>query len=76
MGHVLVYASVFVALLLKVNVPGERYESQGVFGIVLGVLQGCMIVAVLGEAFVMICSLRREIQANPLPRFRRTKWIS
>lgn len=75
MGHVVVFLSVYVALLLKVDVSAERAESQKVFEAILVFVHACMIVAVLVEALVMACSLREEGQEDPFPRFRRMKWI-
>ena len=75
MGHVVVYVSVFLALLLKVDVSEEQSESQKVFEIILVVVHGCMIMAILGETLALTCSLRTERQEDPLPRFRRMKWI-
>ena len=75
MGHVVVYVSVYLALLLKVDVSEEQSESQKVFEVILVVVHGCMVMAVLGEAVVLTCSLRTETQEDPLPRFRRMEWI-
>ena len=75
MGHVVVYVSVYLALLLKVDVSEEQSESQKVFEVILVVVHGCMVLAILGETLVLICSLRSEGQEDPLPRFRRMKWV-
>ena len=75
MGHVVVYVSVYLALLLKVDVSEEQSESQKVFEVILVVVHGCMVLAILGETLVLTCSLRSEGQEDPLPRFRRMKWI-
>lgn len=75
MGHVVVFLSMYVALLLKVDVSVERAQSQKVFEVVLIFIHAYMIVAVLVEALVMACSLRQGGQQDPFPRFRRMKWI-
>ena len=75
MGHVVVFVSVYLALLLKVDVSDERFESQTVFEAVLVFAHACMILAVLGEALILACSLRAERQEDPSPRFRRMKWV-
>lgn len=59
-GHLIVFISMFVALLLKVEVSDERDTSQRIFAGVLVFAQCCMIVAVLVEAVVMACSVRHE----------------
>ena len=56
-GHVVVFFTVYVALLLKVNVSSERRDSQRAFEVVLVVFNVCMIVAVIIQALVMTCSL-------------------
>ena len=75
MGHVAVFVSVYLALLLKVDISEERSESQRVFEVILIFIQICMVLAVLGEALVLTCSIRTEKHENPSPRFRRMKWI-
>ena len=75
MGHVVVYVSVYLALLLKVDVSEEQSESQKVFEVILVVVHGCMVMAILGEALALTCSLRTERREDPFPRFRRMKWI-
>ena len=56
-GHVVVFFTVYVALLLKVDVSSERRDSQRTFEVVLVLFNACMIVAVILEALVMTCSL-------------------
>ena len=75
MGHVVVVATVYVALLLKVDTSQEQRESQKVFEVVLVLVHACMVMAVLGEALVLVLSLKVERREDPSPRFRRMKWI-
>ncbi|CAN0281283.1 unnamed protein product [Pylaiella littoralis] len=51
-GYVVVFLSLFQALLLKVDVSNERSESQEVFGGVLLVVNVCMVVGVIAEAIM------------------------
>ena len=73
MGHVVVYVSMYVALLLRVDVSNERSSSQRVFEAVLVVAHLSMILGVIVEAVVVICSLRGTVQEGISPRFRGTK---
>ena len=57
MGHVVVFFSMYAALLLKVDVSDERIGSQRVFEAVLVAVHACMMLAVVVEAFVASCSL-------------------
>ena len=83
-GHVVVFFTVYVALLLKVNVSSERRDSQRAFEVVLVVFNVSMIVAVIIQALVMACSLeclvgRRRDDGSILPdaysRLRPMKWL-
>ena len=70
-GHVVVFFSVYVALLLKVDVSSERRDSRRTFEIILLFSNGCMIAAVVIEALVMMCSFgsllgkRRDVGIIP-----------
>lgn len=72
-GHVVVFVSVYIALLLKVDVSEERSESQEVFEGILVSAHGCMIAAVVAEALTLACSLREGRREDPSPRPRNTK---
>ncbi|CAN0000660.1 unnamed protein product, partial [Laminaria digitata] len=78
MGHVVVFVSMYVALLLKVDVSDERAGSQKVFEAVLVAVHACMLLAVLVEAVVLSCSLKAGQQQleTPSPRFRPVKALS
>ena len=60
MGHVVVFVSMYVALLLKVDVSDERADSQRVFEVVLISVHVCMLVVVAVETLFLTCSLRAE----------------
>ena len=76
MGHVVVYASMYVALLLKVDVSDERSGSQMVFEAVLVAAHLGMIHAVVVETGVMLCSLSETVKEEIFPRFRETRFCS
>lgn len=69
-GHVVVFISVYVALLLKLDVSREQHESQKTFEVVLIFAHICMVTAVLGEALVLACSVRTERHKESSPRDR------
>ncbi|CAM9774589.1 unnamed protein product [Ectocarpus sp. 6 AP-2014] len=76
MGHVVVVASMYLALLLKVDVSKERSSSQGVFEAVLVVAHVVMVVVVVVETLVLALALRagrrggQHLQEDRWPRFR------
>ncbi|CAM9418201.1 unnamed protein product, partial [Ascophyllum nodosum] len=45
-GHVIVFLSMFIALLLKVDVSSERASSQNLLGLVLIVMHASMVLAI------------------------------
>lgn len=76
-GHIVVFLSMFQALLLKVDVSDERSDSQEVFGAVLLVANICMVLAVLVEAIIITRSFfRREdsvaLEETQAPNRRKT----
>ena len=81
-GHVVVFFTVYVALLLKVDVSSERRDCQRSFEVILVLFNTCMIVAVIIEALVLVCSLecllgrRRDdgILPDAYTRFRPIRW--
>lgn len=68
MGHVIVFLTMYVALLLKVDVFTERSSSQNTFEAVLVAGHSCIILAVLVEAVVIFRSLETEEKACPRRR--------
>lgn len=60
-GHVIVFASMYTALLGKIGASDERAESQEVFAGIIVAAHACMVVAVIVEAVVVFCSMRREL---------------
>ena len=81
-GHVVVVASVYVALLLRVDVSTERHDSQHTFEVVLLFLNAVMIAAIIIEGLLMACTLecwsrrRQDDNTDPesYPRFRPMRW--
>ena len=72
-GHAIVFASMYLALLLKVDVSGEDHSSQEMFGVILVGVHGCMILAVMVQAMVLAMSLRSTNHLeDPRPRPRRS----
>ncbi|CAM9207691.1 unnamed protein product [Laminaria digitata] len=69
MGHAVVYVSMYVALLLKVDVSDERAGSQKVFEAVLVAAHACMILVVVMETVVLACALRVQQRDGPSLRF-------
>ena len=60
MGHAVVTMSMYVALLLKVDVSNERAGSQRTFEAVLVAVHACMLLMVVVEAVVQAISLWAE----------------
>lgn len=61
-GHVVVFTSMYTALLGKVSVSSVRAESQEVFAIVLVASHVCMVLAVVIETVLVSCSMRRPLR--------------
>ncbi|CAN0239800.1 unnamed protein product, partial [Hapterophycus canaliculatus] len=57
MGHAVVSISMYIALLLRVDVSNERAVSQKVFDSLLIAIHACMVLVVLAEALLMAFSL-------------------
>lgn len=79
-GHLIVFTSMYVALLLRVDVSNERARSQEVFGVIIVGTHACMIMAVVMEAIVTAYVLRneevREKNEDMWPRLRRGRRVS
>eukprot|EP00752_Nemacystus_decipiens_P007555 g6749.t1 len=69
-GHVVVIVSMYMALLLKVDVSGEQSSSQKVFEAVLIAVHAVMVLMILVETVVMGLALKAEQREDPLPRLR------
>ena len=77
LGHAIVFLSMYMALLLKVDVSGENDPSQKSFEWILVAAHGCMILAVVMEAAVLVFMLTAaKPQENPRPVQRRSLYNS
>ena len=70
MGHVVVFVSMYVALLLKVDVSDEQVGSQKIFEAVLVAAHACMILAVVVEAIVASWHMKAGLTIGPAVRRR------
>ena len=64
-GHAVVYVSMYLALLLKVDVSDERASGQKVFESLLVVAHACLILVVVVETLVITCARFREGRVRP-----------
>ena len=71
LGHAIVFVSMYLALLLKVDVSGEDSYSQKAFEVVLIAAHGCMVLLVVIEAEVMALLLRAGAQREDIRPRRR-----
>jgi len=75
-GHAIVFTSFFLALLLKMDVSGERSSSQTVFEIVLIAAHSCLILIVVIESTAMLFAWREGVNEDTEPRVRSGRSIS
>lgn len=75
MGHAIVLTSMYLALLLKVDVSKERASSQKVFEAILVSAHACMVLTVVAEVVLMACRVTRETQKETKPRPRLPKFL-
>lgn len=54
-GHAIVFGSIYLALLLMVDVSDEREDSQGVFGVILIAGHALMLFLVVLQGVVVTC---------------------
>eukprot|EP00903_Cladosiphon_okamuranus_P020904 g19197.t1 len=72
MGHAIVFTSMYVALLLKVDLASEQTSSQRVFEGILVSAHGCMVLAVALEAVMISWALGKQHVEESRPQFRRS----
>lgn len=75
-GHGIVFTSMYVALLLKVDVSDEHPSSQKVFDIILVSAHACMVLAVVVEAAAMACSVFLRQREDAYPRIHHGQEVS
>ncbi|CAN0231071.1 unnamed protein product, partial [Ectocarpus sp. 13 AM-2016] len=64
-GHILIFVTMFVALLLKVDVSDEREGSQRLFAGILGVTNLVLFGAAVAEMVWMWCAVKMEENGRP-----------
>ena len=69
-GHAIVFVSMYLALLLKVDVSDERASSQRMFESVLVAAHACLVLVVVIETIVLAYALKVEQLDEPVARFR------
>lgn len=74
-GHAVVAASIYLALLLEVDVSEREDGSQRAFEMVLVVTHVCMMIAVVGESVATFFSLRVQERPNPRTFRRGREWF-
>lgn len=78
MGQLVVYTSMYVALLRKVDVSDEQASSQEVFGAVLVAAHVCMVLVIVAETCALMGSSwagRVQQRDEPAPRPHRAKVV-
>lgn len=71
MGHVIVFGSMYVALLFKLDVSEEGQRGQKLLEITLVSANVCMILVVAAEAVALTCAFRHEeIESSRLQKVR------
>ena len=76
LGHAVVVASIYYALLLKVDVSGETPASQELFDAILILTHVVMILTVVFETILTGYAMSRGQVENPRPRFREGRFWS
>ena len=64
----LVFVSMFIALLLKVGVSSERASSQNLLAVVLVVTHVSMVFAIVVQSVAMAYSVTVDTEDDPEPR--------
>lgn len=69
-GHAIVFVSIFLALLLKVDVSRESASSQEVFEWVLVASHSCLVLIVVVDGVAMVLASRRAVDEGAEPQVR------
>ena len=72
-GHIVIFASMYVALLLKVDVSDEREGSQKIFAGILVLSNVALFGAALAEMVWMWCAFKQ--QEDALPRSKHSRGV-
>ena len=67
-GHVIVFVSMFIALLLKIDVYSERASSQSLLAVILVVTHGGLVLATVVQAMAMAYSVALDAREDSRPR--------
>lgn len=74
LGHAVIFSSMYLALLIKVDVSDEAEDSQNAFGAVLVAVHVCMMLVVVIESIFVSFALKADIHhEDPLPRMRNSR---
>lgn len=76
LGHAVIFSSMYLALLIKVDVSEEAQGSQDVFGAVLVAVHVCMMLVVVMESIFVSFALKVENCEDPRPRQRSSNMMS
>lgn len=69
-GHIIVFSSMYLALLMKVDVSTDKSSSQKAFELLLVAAHVCIVLAVVVQAVIMVLSTTERQQEDPRPRLR------
>lgn len=72
-GHVIIFMSLYVALLLEGSAREANDNNYLAFEVILVFAHGCLVLALVVESVMLTCSLRSVPLEKPLPRFRSAK---
>lgn len=78
-GHIIVFSSMYLAFLMKVDVSTDKSSSQNAFELLLVGAHVCLVLAVVVQAVVMVLSTTERQQEDPRPRLRRSSnfaWVA
>lgn len=73
LGHIIIFMSLYVALLLQGEAPEADSKKHLAFEVILVFAHGCLVLALVIESLMLMCSLRSVPLEKPLPRFRSAK---
>ena len=67
-GHVIVFLSMYVALLLKVDISKSSKRDQNIFAGILVAAHGVMVLLVIFETVALLYSMRNQERSLPVSR--------
>lgn len=79
-GHIIVFSSMYLAFLMKVDVSTDKPSSQEAFDLLLVAAHVCLVFAVVIQAMIMVSSTtERRQKEDPRPRLRHSSnfaWVA